>query len=104
MQTNTTSCIDLIFTQKLVLSVDPGVHSSLHPNCPQHVNYSTFNLYIGYPQPYQRPAQDYKKDDPNKTLSLSKLGETICSKRIDAQVATFNDTILNSFRNFVPNK
>ena len=30
---NSTSCIDLIFTNQLNLLVDCGIHPSLHPNC-----------------------------------------------------------------------
>ena len=51
IQTNNTSCIDLIFTDKPGLSVDSGVHSSLHPNCHHQIIYSTFNLNICYPPP-----------------------------------------------------
>ena len=32
------------------------------------------------------------------------MGEAIWIKSIDAQFATFHDTIINTFRNFVPNK
>ena len=32
IQTSSSSCIDLIFTHQSNLSVDPGVHASLHPN------------------------------------------------------------------------
>ena len=58
---NSTSCIDLIFTDKPGLSVDPGVHSSLHPNCHHQIIYSTFNFKNCYPPPYQRLVWDYKK-------------------------------------------
>ena len=54
IKTNSTFCIDLIFTNKLGLSVDSGVRSSLHPNCHHQIIYSTFNLNIFYPLPYQR--------------------------------------------------
>ena len=54
IKTNSTFCIDLIFTNKLDLSVDSGVRSSLHPNCHHQIIYSTFNLNIFYPLPYQR--------------------------------------------------
>ena len=33
IQTSSSSCIDLIFTNQPNLSVDSGVHASLHPNC-----------------------------------------------------------------------
>ena len=49
IKTNSTSCIDLIFTDKPGLSVDSGVHSSLHPNYHHQIIYFTFNLNICYP-------------------------------------------------------
>ena len=65
IKTNSTSCIDLIVTDKPGLSVDSGVHLSLHTNCHHQIIYSTFNLNICYPPPYQRLVWDYKKVDPN---------------------------------------
>ena len=50
---------------------------------------------------------DYKKADPNsirRALYLVNWERLFAQKGIDAQVATFNDTVLNTFRNFVPNK
>ena len=44
IQTNNTSSIDLLFTDKPGLSVNSGVHSSLDPNCHHQIIYSTFNL------------------------------------------------------------
>ena len=44
IQTNSSSCIDLIFTDQPNLSVNSGVHSSLHQNCHHQIVYSTFNL------------------------------------------------------------
>ena len=104
IKTNSTSCIDLILTDKPGLSVDSGVHSSLHPKCHHQIIYSTFNLNICYPPPYQRLVWDYKKTDPNsirKALHLVNWERLFDQKSIDAQVATFNDTVLNTFRNFV---
>ena len=107
IKTNSTSCIDLIFTDKLGLSVDSGVHSSLHPNCHHQIIYFTFNLNICYPPPYQRLVWDYKKADPDsirKGLYLVNWERLFDQKCIDAQFATFNDTVLNIFRSFLPNK
>ena len=107
IKTNSTSCIDLIFTDKPGLSVDSGVHSSLHPNCHHQIIYSTFNLNICYPPPYQQLVWDYKKADSNsirKALDLVNWERLFDQKSIDGQIATFNDTVLNTFRNFVPNK
>ena len=49
IQTNSTSCIDLIFTGNPGLLVDSGVHSPLHPNCYHQVIYFNFNLIISFP-------------------------------------------------------
>ena len=99
--------MDLIFTDKPGLSVNSGVHSSLHPNCHHQIIYSTLNLNICYSPPYQRLVWDYKKADPNsirKAYELVNWEKLFDQKSIDAQVATFNDTVLNTFRNFAPNK
>ena len=59
------------------------------------------------PPPYQRLARDSKKADPCniiKALDLVNWKRLFDQKCIDAEVATFNDTTLNTFRNFVPNK
>ena len=104
---NSNSCIDLIFTDKPGLLIDSGVHLSLHPNCHLQIIYSTFNLNICYLPPYQRLVRDHKKVDTNKikkALDLVNWERLFDQKNIDAQVATFNDTMLNTFRNFVANK
>ena len=46
IQTNNSSCIDLIFTSQPNLSVNSGVHSSLHPNCHYQVVYTSLNFDI----------------------------------------------------------
>ena len=58
---NSSSCIDLIFTDQPYLVIDSGVHSSLHENCHHQIIYSKFNLKIEYPPPYQQLIWEYKK-------------------------------------------
>ena len=53
IQGSSASCIDLIFTNQENLSVNSGVHASLHPNCHHQIVHSSFNLNIYYPPPYQ---------------------------------------------------
>ena len=107
IQTNSSSCIDLVFTNQPNLSVNSGVHSSLHQNCHHQIVYSTFNLNIFYPPPYQRLIWDYKKADEKsirKALDSVNWERLFNHKNIDSQVMTLNETILNVFRNYVPNK
>ena len=63
IQTSSSSSIDLISTNQPNLSVNSGVHESLHPNCHHQIIHSSFNLNISYSPPYQRLIWDYKKAD-----------------------------------------
>ena len=58
---NSSSCIDLIFTDQPNLAVDSGVHPTLQGNSDHRIIFSKFNLMIEYPPPYQRLVWDYKK-------------------------------------------
>ena len=51
----TSSCIDLIFTDRPNLIVDSGVYPSLHSNCYHQITYCKRNFNIEYPPPpYER--------------------------------------------------
>ena len=72
------SCIDLIFMSQPNLVTDPGVHSSLHPNCHHQIVFAKLNLHIVYPPPYLREIWHYREanteantdllDEPSKNL------------------------------------
>ena len=107
IQTNSSSCIDIIFTNQPNLSVNSAVHSSLHPNSHHQIVHSSFNLDIYYPPPYQRLIWDYKKADSTnirKALDSVNWERLFDKKDLNSQVVTLNETILNVFRNYVPNK
>ena len=72
IQTSSSSCIDLIFTNQPNLSVNSGVHASLHPNCHHQIIHSSFNLNIFYPPPYQRLIWDFKKADSKNIQKIFK--------------------------------
>ena len=55
------SCIDLIFTDQPHLVIDCGIHASLHPSCHHQITYCKLNLKITYPPPYKHLIWDYKK-------------------------------------------
>ena len=107
IQANSSSCIDLILTDQPNLSMNSGVHSSLHPNCHHHIVHSRFNLNIYYPPPCQPLIWDYKKADSTKirkTLDMVKCWRLFDKKDLNAQVIALKETILNVFRNYVPDK
>ena len=96
-----------IFTDQPNLSVNSGVHASLHPNCHHQIVHTSFNLNISYPPPYQRLIWDYKKADfekIRKALDLVNWERLFSKKDINTQVSILNETILNVFSNYVPNK
>ena len=107
IQGSSASCIDLIFTNQENLSVNSGVHASLHPNCHHQIVHSSFDLNIYHPPPYQRLIWDYNKADANnirKALDSVNWERVFSGYNINEQVAAFNEVLLNIFRNYVPNK
>ena len=72
-------------------------------NCHHQVVHTSFNLNISYPPPYQRLIWDYKKAD---SVKIRKALDLINWERLfnNKQVSILNETILNVFGNYVPNK
>ena len=104
---NSSSCIDLIFTDQPNLILDSGIHSSLHPICHHQIIYSKINLSIEYPPPYERIVWDYKKADIahiNFAIDGFNWVNLFEGKNIDEQVHAFDETLLNIFKNFIPHK
>ena len=76
LQKNSSSCIVLIFTDQPNMSINYGVHASLHPNYHHQIVHASFNLHTTYPPSYQRLIWDYKKVDKSNTrkaLDLTNL-------------------------------
>ena len=63
LKRQSSSCIDLIFTDQPNLSVNSEIHTSLHPNCYHQIVQSKFDLNIFYLPPYQRLIWNYKIAD-----------------------------------------
>ena len=100
IQSSSSSCIDLIFTDQPNLSVNCGVHASFHPNCHDQIVYSRFNLDIYYPPPYQRLIWGYKKADTTKirkALDSVNWERLFHKKNVSVQVLKLNETTLNAF-------
>ena len=101
------SCIDLIFTDQPKLIVDTGVHPSLHSNCHHQINYYKLNLNVKYLPPYERLVWDYNKEN---VRSVKKSIESVnwelmfSNMSVHKQVSIFDETLINIFSNFTPNK
>ena len=48
------SCIDLMFTDQPHLVTNCSFHVSLHPNCHHQITYCKLSLGVTYPAPYKR--------------------------------------------------
>ena len=58
--TDSSSCIDLLFTSQSDLVMESGVHSSLHQNCYHQIIYAKINLKVFYPPPYELEIWHYQ--------------------------------------------
>ena len=104
---NSSSCIDLIFTDQPNLVVDSGVHPSLHPNCHHQITFSRYNLNVEYPPPYERLVWDYNKantESIKQALMQINWQNLFLNKDVHQQVRTLNDIVIKVFSNFVPNE
>ena len=84
-----------LFTLALIL-IFPTTHTHTHT----HTHARTHT-------PYQKLIWDYKKADLKnirKVFDLVNWERLFGQKDINVKVATFNETILNFFRDYVPNK
>ena len=96
-----------IITDQLNLAVDSGVHPTLHGKRHHQIIFSKFNLMIEYPPPYERLVWDYKKanaDSIQKALEKTDWGFLFSNKTVHQQVKILNNTLMNVFSNFIPNK
>ena len=104
---NSSSCIDLIFTQKPNLVTSSGIYASLHNNCHHQITFAHINLLIEYPLPYHCLIWDYSNADIlnfRKSISSTNWSHLFSNNQIDIQVSIFEECVLNVLKNFVPNK
>ena len=95
---NSSSCIDLIFSNQLNFIMDSGVHPTLHSKCHHQIIYSKLNLKIEYPPSYTRKIWNYSRSETDlincsiKNFDWSKL---LSGKNVHEQVELFNKRLLN---------
>ena len=104
---NSTSCIDLIFTNHPDLIINSGIHPSLHPNCHHQIVYAEIDFKIHFPPPYTRQIWHYKRADfkgLRRCIDSFNWEHIFSNINIDKQVETFNSTFLNIVSNYIPNE
>ena len=101
------SCIDLIFTNQPNIVMDSGVDSSLKLKCHHQIIYSKRNLIIEYPPPYIRKVWNYNRAETyliNHAIENCDWPILFLGKYVHQQVEVFNKALLNIFHNYIPNK
>ena len=104
---NSSSCIDLIYTNQPNLVTESGVHPFLHPKCHHQIVFGKLNLKVEYPPLYERLIWDYKNEDIlsiNRAIDIFDWDNSFEGKNVPEQVHFFNKTILNIFHSCIPNK
>ena len=104
---NSMSCIDLIFcTNKNVLS-NSGVDVSIFKKCHHNIIFGKINIRVPLPPVYIREVWDYKNADVEhikKAISNFDWENVFKSLSVNQKVETLNETLLNIFRDYIPNK
>ena len=91
---NSSSYIDLIFTDQPILIVDSGFHPSLHSKCHHLITYCRCNLTVEYPTPM--------KDLSEIIYILTNWDHLFINKDAHQQVKILTDAFF--FFNFTPYK
>ena len=92
-------CIDLTFCS--------NKNTSIFDKCHHNIIYGKIDIRVPLPPKYFREVWDYSKaDDQNikKSIKDFNWGKTLESLSINSKVDLLNETLLNIFWNYIPNK
>ena len=104
---NSSSCIDLIFTDEPNLVINSGTHLSLHLNCHHKITHFKIYLKITYPPPHKRLVWDFKRANiPSirKAIKMVDWRFMFLNKSVHDQVSIFSNTLINIFSNYIPHR
>ena len=100
------SCIDLIFCTNQSVISNHGVDVPIFDKCHQII-YGEINTRVPLPPPYVREVWDYEKaniENIKKEISNFDWNKAFENLSVDEKVDFLNKTLLNIFRNYIPNK
>ena len=103
---NSSTCIDLIFTNQPNLITSSGVHSSLHPNCHHQIIYADIDFKVFYPPPYERKIWHYSRanvDAIRTSINNINWDRAFINANVNKLVEIFNTYLINIFEYFIPN-
>ena len=104
---NPSSCIDLFFCSHPNMVSNSGVHPSLHPNCHHQVTFVKLDFNVFIPPPYERLIWHYDRgniDMIKRAINLFDWDTAFEEKNVNSKVEFFNSTVINIFKNYIPNE
>ena len=104
---NSMSCIDLIFCTNTNVISKHGVDVSIFEKCHHNIIFSKTDIHVPLLPAYIREVWDYSKanaENIKKVISSFNWNKTFENLSIDAKVELLNETLLNIFRKYIPNK
>ena len=101
------SCIDLIFCTNQSVISNHGVDVSIFDKCHHNIIYGKINICVPLPPTYVQEVWDYQKvniENIKKAISNFDWNKAFENLSVDGKVDFLNKTLLNIFRNYIPNK
>ena len=101
------SCTDLIFCTNQSVVSNHGVDILVFDKCHHNIIYGKTNIRVPLPQTYVREDWDYEKaniEDIKKAIFDFDWNKAFENFSVDEKVDFLNQTLLNIFRNYIPNK
>ena len=101
------SCIDLIFCTNQSVISNHGVDVSIFDKFHHNIIYGKINIPVSLPPTYVREVWDYEKaniKNIKKAISNFDWNKAFEYLSVNEKVDFFNKTLLDVFRNYIPNK
>ena len=101
------SCIDLIFSSNVNLAKNCGIEQSLYEKCHHNIIYGTLNFNIPLLPLYFTEIWDFKSaniEGIQKSINNFDWARAFQNQICNEQCRILSETLLNIFRNFIPHK
>ena len=104
---NSFPCIDLIFCDNLNIISNYGVDLSIFEKCHHNIIFGKINIRIPLPTSYVCEFWDYRKVNVKsiqKAVHTFDWVKAFGKHSVDGKVDVLSETLMNIFRNNIPNK
>ena len=101
------SCIDLIFCTNQSVISNHGVDVSIFDKCHHNIIYGKINIRVPLPPTYVQGVWEYEEaniENIKKAIYNFDWNKAFENLSVDEKVDFLNKTLLNIFRNYIPNK